>query len=272
MDPADVVQRPHRRRTCVPRRPNDPVDGRGRRRDRGGADDTARRRGTAPEIVCVHGGPTWNWGAYFSDSEPNAVLLASAGYACLMPNPRGSIGRGHAFNQGVIGDGGGIDYRDIMAGVDHVIAEGIAESGPSGYRGPVLRRVHGGVGGGSDRSVRRGRRDVGGLELRVVPPDLRGVVVRPRDPAGGVVRSLEPVRGTIAGDACAPVYDADVDPAGGGGPVHPLSQADELFTAIAESGHRGRARGVSARRPCAAGAGHALDAIRRTQEWFDRHL
>ena len=83
--------------------------------------------GPLPLIVCVHGGPTWNWGAFFSDREPNAVLLASAGYACLLPNPRGSVGRGHAFAQGVIGDGGGIDYRDIMAGIDHCIAEGIAD-------------------------------------------------------------------------------------------------------------------------------------------------
>ena len=91
--------------------------------------------GPLPMIVCVHGGPTWNWGAYFSDSEPNAVLLASAGYACLLPNPRGSIGRGHAFAQGVIGDGGGIDYRDIMAGVDHCIAEGIADPDRLGIAG-----------------------------------------------------------------------------------------------------------------------------------------
>ena len=28
----------------------------------------------------MHGGPTWSWGAYFSDSEPSSVLLASAGY------------------------------------------------------------------------------------------------------------------------------------------------------------------------------------------------
>ena len=90
--------------------------------------------GPLPTIVCVHGGPTWNWGAYFSDSEPNAVLLASAGYACLLPNPRGSIGRGHAFARGVIGDGGGIDYRDIMAGVDHCIAEGITDRTGSGSR------------------------------------------------------------------------------------------------------------------------------------------
>ena len=144
--------------------------------------------GPLPLIVCVHGGPTWSWGAYFSDSEPNAVLLASAGYACLLPNPRGSIGRGHAFAQGVIGDGGGIDYRDIMAGVDHCIAEGVADPDRLGHRRAVLRRVHGGLGRGPDRSVRRVGRDVGGVELRVVPSDVGGVVVRPGDPRGRLVR------------------------------------------------------------------------------------
>jgi dipeptidyl aminopeptidase/acylaminoacyl peptidase len=35
----------------------------------------------------------------------------------------------------VIGDGGGIDYRDIMAGVDHCIAEGIADPERLGIAG-----------------------------------------------------------------------------------------------------------------------------------------
>ena len=45
-------------------------------------------------IAAVHGGPTWCWSAYFSDSEPNGVVLADAGYAVLLPNPRGSTGAG----------------------------------------------------------------------------------------------------------------------------------------------------------------------------------
>ena len=117
--------------------------------------------GPLPTIVCVHGGPTWSWGAYFSDSEPNAVLLASAGYACLLPNPRGSIGRGHAFAQGVIGDGGGVDYRDIMAGVDHCIAEGIADPDRLGIAGLSYGGYMAGWAvGQTDRFARRGR-DVG---------------------------------------------------------------------------------------------------------------
>ena len=47
--PSHVVQRPHRRGPRLPRRTHDPVDGRGWRRDRGRADDAARRRGAAPD-------------------------------------------------------------------------------------------------------------------------------------------------------------------------------------------------------------------------------
>ena len=88
-----------------------------------------------PLVVAVHGGPTWNWNAYFSDSEPNAVLLADAGYAVLQANPRGSSGRGHAFAEQLLGDPGGIDFRDILAGVDWCVAEGIADPARIGIAG-----------------------------------------------------------------------------------------------------------------------------------------
>ena len=91
--------------------------------------------GPLPLVVAVHGGPTWNWNAYFSDSEPNAVLLADAGYAVLQPNPRGGSGRGHAFAEQLLGDPGGIDLRDILAGVDWCVAEGIADPARIGIAG-----------------------------------------------------------------------------------------------------------------------------------------
>ena len=96
-------QRRGYRRASVPGLPGGALDGVGRRDDRGAAADAPRRDGPWPLIVAVHGGPTWNWNAYFSDSEPNGVLLADAGYAVLQPNPRGSSGRGHAFAEAVIG-------------------------------------------------------------------------------------------------------------------------------------------------------------------------
>ena len=91
--------------------------------------------GPLPMLVLVHGGPTWCWNAVFSDSEPNAVLLAAAGYAVLLPNPRGSTGRGHAFAQAVIGDSGGKDFEDIMSGVNRCIADGVADPDRLGISG-----------------------------------------------------------------------------------------------------------------------------------------
>ncbi|HEY6407778.1 MAG TPA: prolyl oligopeptidase family serine peptidase, partial [Ktedonobacteraceae bacterium] len=68
-----------------------------------------------PLIVDVHGGPSWayseNWG-YWSQ------MLASAGFAVLQPNVRGSLGHGVAFADAVLGDMGGKDFQDVMHGVD----------------------------------------------------------------------------------------------------------------------------------------------------------
>ena len=91
--------------------------------------------GPLPLVVAVHGGPSWCWSAYFSESEPNGVVLADAGFAVLLPNPRGSTGRGHAFAQAVIGDPGGADFADILAGVDACIAAGIADPARLGIAG-----------------------------------------------------------------------------------------------------------------------------------------
>ncbi len=77
-----------------------------------------------PLVVAVHGGPHAQYGY--------AILhwlqvLASAGYAVLLTNPRGSQSYGQDFARAVIGDWGGKDLQDILAGVDEVIAMGIAD-------------------------------------------------------------------------------------------------------------------------------------------------
>ena len=57
-----------------------------------------------PLIVCVHGGPTgaWSWG--FLPAGSPGPLLAQEGYAVLLPNPRGSAGRGQEFARANLGD------------------------------------------------------------------------------------------------------------------------------------------------------------------------
>jgi dipeptidyl aminopeptidase/acylaminoacyl peptidase len=78
-----------------------------------------------PLIVEVHGGPaadvasSWNGGA----GGFSATGFSALDYFVLMPNPRGSFGQGEAFTQANRKDFGYGDLRDILAGVDTVLAK-----------------------------------------------------------------------------------------------------------------------------------------------------
>ncbi len=78
-----------------------------------------------PLLVEIHGGPAssvtsrWNGGA----GGFSATAFSELGYFVLMPNPRGSYGQGEAFTQANRNDFGYGDLRDILAGVDAVLAK-----------------------------------------------------------------------------------------------------------------------------------------------------
>jgi dipeptidyl aminopeptidase/acylaminoacyl peptidase len=81
-----------------------------------------------PFVVQVHGGPTGLWSNQFAATWHDwAQSLASRGFAVLMPNPRGSTGRGPEYSNAIFGDVGGGEYRDMMTGVDAMIERGIAD-------------------------------------------------------------------------------------------------------------------------------------------------
>jgi len=73
-----------------------------------------------PLILSVHGGPHGMYGYSF-----NSTFQAynAAGYAVLFLNPRGSSGYGQAFSDGTLGQWGGGDYKDLMAGVDFALGK-----------------------------------------------------------------------------------------------------------------------------------------------------
>jgi dipeptidyl aminopeptidase/acylaminoacyl peptidase len=77
-----------------------------------------------PLITLIHGGPTGTW----QDTiETWGQLLAARGYAVFYPNIRGSIGYGQKFIEMNRADWGGKDFKDVMAGVDDLIAKGLAD-------------------------------------------------------------------------------------------------------------------------------------------------
>jgi dipeptidyl aminopeptidase/acylaminoacyl peptidase len=228
--------------------------------------------GPLPLLTLVHGGPTWNWGAFFSDSEPNAVLLASAGYACLLPNPRGSIGRGHAFAQAVIGDSGGMDFQDVMAGVDHCIALGVADPERLGISG----LSYGGYMSGW--AVTQTDRFKAAVAMSVVSNYVSFHLTSEvwmydemilegewNDPTSQYVER-SPV--THAHRCRTPTLVLQ----GAEDRCTPVGQGWELANAIAAAGTEVELVVYPREGHVPMERAHALDAIRRTRAWFDRHL
>lgn len=81
-----------------------------------------------PTVVLVHGGPYGRWGhALHLRALDWGQWLALAGYAVLMPNPRGGFGHGEQFAAAARGEVGQADYQDVLAAVDAAIERGIAD-------------------------------------------------------------------------------------------------------------------------------------------------
>lgn len=81
-----------------------------------------------PLIVGIHGGPTTSVkvGLEFNPYD-GRLYFASRGYAVLCPNYRGSTGYGDKFVTDLIGNENDVDVKDIVAGIKHLINEGIVD-------------------------------------------------------------------------------------------------------------------------------------------------
>ncbi|MGQ0542265.1 MAG: S9 family peptidase [Blastocatellia bacterium] len=90
-----------------------------------------------PLILNIHGGPAGVFQHSYIGGRGSYPLatFASRGYAVLRPNPRGSSGYGTEFRRANIKDWGGMDYEDLMTGVDKVIAMGVADADRLGVMG-----------------------------------------------------------------------------------------------------------------------------------------
>ena len=89
--------------------------------------------GKRPLVLEIHGGPhtlygcspMWEW-----------QVLAGAGISVLGTNPRGSEGYGGAFNRGNLdGDWGPGPMRDVIAGIEGLLADGLADPARLGITG-----------------------------------------------------------------------------------------------------------------------------------------
>jgi dipeptidyl aminopeptidase/acylaminoacyl peptidase len=89
-----------------------------------------------PLLIEAHGGPSWQWEDHcFLDWHDWAQFMASRGFAVLAPNPRGSTGRGEAFQKALQNDVGGGEVRDLITGAQAMVERGIADPDRLGIGG-----------------------------------------------------------------------------------------------------------------------------------------
>jgi dipeptidyl aminopeptidase/acylaminoacyl peptidase len=85
-----------------------------------------------PTLLQIHGGPV---GQYTNQFMFDWQFFAAHGYVVVAANPRGSSGRGEAFSKAIYADWGNKDAQDILAAVDYVTAQGIADPSRLGIGG-----------------------------------------------------------------------------------------------------------------------------------------
>lgn len=90
-----------------------------------------------PLLLQIHGGPHTAYGVGFFHEYR---VQSAAGYVVLYTNPRGSTSYGQTFADCIQYRFPGVDHDDLMAGVDHVVAQGYIDTARMG--------VTGGSGGG----------------------------------------------------------------------------------------------------------------------------
>jgi acylaminoacyl-peptidase len=88
--------------------------------------------GRRPLVVQIHGGPhtLYGWSPFWEFQ-----LLAANGMSVFACNPRGSEGYGEAFNAANHRDWGPGPMRDVLAGVDQLVADGLADPDRLGVAG-----------------------------------------------------------------------------------------------------------------------------------------
>jgi dipeptidyl aminopeptidase/acylaminoacyl peptidase len=86
----------------------------------------------APLVTEMHGGPhtLYGWSPYWEFQ-----VLAGAGIGVWYCNPRGSEGYGQDFNSANFRDWGPGPMRDVLAGVDSLVADGLADPERLGLTG-----------------------------------------------------------------------------------------------------------------------------------------
>ncbi|RIK36283.1 MAG: peptidase S9 [Chloroflexi bacterium] len=226
-----------------------------------------------PTILHTHGGPTWAWDDHlYADWHDWGQWLATNGYAVLLPNPRGSTGRGWRYALGNLHDLMGGDWHDSQAGIDALIERGIADPERLGVGGwsyggyttawtitQTTRYKAAIVGAGvSNRASCAGTIDIVRWLQSWFPAEF------PENPDSYWDRS--PVRYVGAVATPTLILHGEKDER------VPVSQGWELYNALKTMGVPTQLV-IYPRQPHLIGErNHQRDLLQRVVEWFDRYL
>ncbi|CAN5496217.1 S9 family peptidase [soil metagenome] len=223
-----------------------------------------------PLVVFIHGGPSAAWGYAFPSGFRHAALLADAGYAVLMPNPRGSTGRGQPFAQAVVGDLGGAELRDTLAGIELCVSQGIADGGRVG----IIGASHGGF--MAAWAVTQTTRFRASVALACVSdylsahytasiPALDDILFDGAEPFPAYLER-SPIAYARACTTPTLILHGELDP------YCPVSQAEELYGALVQAGVETELVVYPREGHGWMEFDHQVDVWQRVRDWFDRHL
>jgi dipeptidyl aminopeptidase/acylaminoacyl peptidase len=238
-----------------------------------------------PLLLVIHGGPAGVFNRSFiaspiastssgrhSTSTYPIASFAARGYAVLRCNVRGSSAYGKQFRHTNHKDWGGGDYQDLMAGVDHVIAKGIADPDRLGvmgwsYGGYMTSWVIGHTGRFKAASVGAGVTDLvsfsGTSDIHSFLPSYFGGEPWDHD---DLYREHSPISHVKGVKTPTLIQHGDEDER------VPITQGYELYNAL-------KRQGCPVKMVVYPRAHHAiqepkllLDAMKRNLDWFDEHI
>jgi dipeptidyl aminopeptidase/acylaminoacyl peptidase len=90
-----------------------------------------------PAILWIHGGPNGQdeHALALDGYEFEPQMFAAKGFVVLSVNYRGSAGRGLAFAKAILADWGHLEVQDLLAGVDYLVGQGVADPDRLGIGG-----------------------------------------------------------------------------------------------------------------------------------------
>lgn len=231
-----------------------------------------------PLAVLVHGGPAWLWSSTYAPADVLglAPALAAAGYLVLLPNPRGSNGRGRDHARAVVGDTGGGDLQDVLSGVRHLVGLGLAD--------PARAAVLGHSYGGYLAALAAARTDVFAAAVVVSAPTDWLSFTGTSNIGGGYDRTYRiggpsdvQDHGELRRRSAVFAHGGSGTPTlvvhGAADRVTPVGQAHELYRSLLRAGRAPVEllvypdEGHEFTDP-----GHLLDAASRVEEWLATHL